>query len=62
MTLFRNLFEPNFQLEANSIILVAGLSNGSRFCPYVIFLIDFPNNKSLKYRNMEKDRVLTIKK
>ena len=31
-------------------------SDGSRFGPYVIFLIDYPNIKSLKHRNTEKSK------
>lgn len=31
-------------------------SNGSRFGPRVTLLIDCPNNKSLKHRDMEKNK------
>ena len=36
-------------------------SDGSRFGPYVIFLIDYPNIKSLKHRNTEKSKVSNTK-
>lgn len=37
-------------------MLLSRHSNGSRFGLHVILPIDYPNNKSLKHKNMEKDK------
>lgn len=37
-------------------MLLSRHTNGTRFGLYVILPIDCPHNKSLKHRNMEKDK------